>query len=771
MVQVGNETNNGVAGVTDWPGMAQIFSAGSAAVRDVFPDALVAVHFTNPERAGSYAAIAQNLDTHGVDYDVFASSYYPFWHGTLSNLTTVLTTVAETYDKQVMVAETSWNYTLEDGDGHENTIKPTSGFTQYPSSVQGQATAVRDVMQAVTDVGPAGLGVFYWEPAWLPVGPPSQLETNKVLWETYGSGWASSFAGGYDPEDAGEWFGGSSWDNQAMFDVDGAPLESLNVFRYARTGATAPREVVSIAPVALSVPDGEQITLPATVDVTYNDGATEAQPVTWSGAVDWVRGPGTYTITGSTSAGLAVRATVTVTAVNYVVNHSFEDTDVSMWTLTGTGASMVADPDAADGARAVKFWAAGAYSFDVEQTVTGVPAGTYRVTASSQGGSTGPGDTLALQATSGGRDLTTPITLSGWRAFSTAAIDDVVVGDDGTVTVGATFSLSAGAWGTFDDVRLTRVVTGESVDTSALRSAVDAGRAVDRALFTVESLTALDLALETADVVLAGSRATQEDVDAAAALVTSAIAGLVEVQAALTDVAVSPPARASYTVGDTFDRTGMVVTATYTDGTTRDVTDRATFSTPDMSVAGPQVVRASFGGRSASVSITVTTAPAPPSHDAPVISLDSTTVRAGDPVTVRVSGLEVPEIEVGIASVYQRLGSAGVTDGSTSVTVIVPANLAAGIHHLQVRVPGGVLLAQAEVTVTAAAAAAGPAASASTPSSTTRASGPLARTGAEVGAVLAVAVVLVGAGAALVILRRRRAMQSVKSVDSVGPVE
>jgi len=53
MVQVGNETNNAVAGVTGWPGMSKIFSAGSAAVRDVFPDALVAVHFTNPETAAA----------------------------------------------------------------------------------------------------------------------------------------------------------------------------------------------------------------------------------------------------------------------------------------------------------------------------------------------------------------------------------------------------------------------------------------------------------------------------------------------------------------------------------------------------------------------------------------------------------------------------------------------------------------------------------------------------------------------------------------------
>ncbi|MEP7763599.1 glycosyl hydrolase 53 family protein [Sanguibacter sp. 25GB23B1] len=752
MVQVGNETNNGVAGVTGLANMSKIFAAGSGAVREVFPDALVALHFTNPERAGSYASIAAGLDTYGVEYDVFASSYYPFWHGSLQNLTSVLTDVAATYDKKVMVAETSWNYTLEDGDGHENTIKPSSGFTQYPSSVQGQATAVRDVMQAVTDVGPAGLGVFYWEPAWLPVGTPAQLDQNKVLWETHGSGWATSFAGEYDPEDAGEWYGGSSWDNQAMFDATGAPLESLNVFRYARTGTTAPLEVVSIEAVEIAVLDGDPITLPGTVDVTYNDGSVEAHPVTWSNAVDWIRGPGTYQVTGTTVDGLTASATISVTAENHVANHSFEDDDLSMWTLTGTGASVTPDVDAAHGANALKFWLGTAYTFGIEQTVTGVPAGTYRLTATSQGGAAGASDEMLLRATSGGQESTAPIRLDGWQVYSTATVDEVVVGGDGTVTVGATFALSAGAWGNLDDIRLTLVEATEVVDTTALQSAVAEARGIDRAQFTPTSLATLDTAIETAEVVLAGSRASQTDVDAAATLVSSALDGLVTVEVELVSIAVTPPARADYTVGDVFDRTGMAVTATYADETTRDVTTEAVFSSPDMSVAGAQLVTVSFGGRSASVPITVAVAPTPEEPSAPVISLDTPSLRAGEPVTVRVTGLDVPEIEVGIASEYQRLGSAVVTDGSASVTVAIPATLAAGVHHLQVRGPDGVLLAQAEVTVTATA----PVAGAAVPSSTTGTSGSLARTGAEIGAILAVAAVLVGAGAALLVLRRRR---------------
>ena len=774
MVQVGNETNNGVAGVTGWAGMSQIFSAGSSAVREVYPDALVAVHFTNPERAGSYASIAKQLDTYGVDYDVFASSYYPFWHGSLSNLTTVLDQVATTYDKQVMVAETSWNYTLEDGDGHENTIKPSSGFTQYPSSVQGQATAVRDVMQAVTDVGPEGIGVFYWEPAWLPVGTPDQLEQNKLLWEAHGSGWASSYAAEYDPEDAGEWFGGSSWDNQAMFDFRGAPLESLRVFQYARTGATAPREVVGVEQVAVTVADGSPVALPATVQVTYNDGSVEAHPVTWSTSADWIRGPGTYTVTGRTTDGTVVTATVTVTAVNHVVDHSFEDASTAPWTLSGpgagTGASITADGDAADGARALKFWDDAPYSFAVEQTITGVPAGTYTLTAKSQGGAVGPTDTLTLSASSGGTELTAPITLAGWRQFSTATVGDVVVGADGTVTIAARYSLSAGAWGNLDDLRLTQVETTGSVDTSSLENALAAAKTVDRSLYTPESLASLDLAVETAGVVLSGSRATQDDVDAATALVDAAVAGLVEIEAELVSIAVTPPTRTTYAVGDTFDPAGMTVTATYADGSTADVTAQATVTGTDFSTPGTKALTVTFEDQTATVVVTVDGTTTPEVPGTPEMTLSATSVTAGDDVTVTVTGLELPEVEIGIESEYQRLAGVTVTDGTASATVTIPATLEAGTHTLQARDASGVVLAQAEITVAAAAVvtptdpsapgtteptgAATPAAGSGTG---TTATGTLSQTGADVALLAGLTTLLVAAGATVLVLRRHRA--------------
>lgn len=242
MVQIGNEINNGLAGETDAESVYALLQSASGAVRAVSKDIQIAVHYTNPEKAG-FIDFAAKLEEAGLDYDVFGVSYYPYWHGTLENLSTVLKTIREENGKDVMIMETSYAYTKKDGDGFSNSIGEGAKVDwRYDVSVQGQAEAVRDVANTVCQAG--GMGVFYWEPAWIPVNVWTQgsgdartiYESNKAAWETYGCGWASSYSAEYDPEDAGKWYGGSSWDNQALFAFDGTPLESLKVFQYMLGG-------------------------------------------------------------------------------------------------------------------------------------------------------------------------------------------------------------------------------------------------------------------------------------------------------------------------------------------------------------------------------------------------------------------------------------------------------------------------------------------------------------------------------------------------------
>jgi len=538
MVQIGNETNNGVAGLTGWDDMAKVFSAGSAAVRAEAPDTLVALHFTNPERAGFYANVAAQLDRRGVDYDVFASSYYPFWHGTPANLTAVLKQIADTYGKKVMVAETSWAFTLDDGDGHGNVIDLPSEATQYPVSVQGQADAVRAVVQAVADVGDAGIGVYYWEPAWLPVGPPSQLDVNKGLWERDGSGWASSFAGEYEPEDAGHWYGGSAWDNQALFGFDGTASDALNIFSYVRTGAAAPRVVEAVQPVALQLTEGDAVTLPVEVTVRYNDGSTEQQAVTWSDAAQYIEGIGSYSVVGVTAAGLAASATVTVSARNFLRNPGFEDADTSMWTTSGTGLTLRAWDDPRSGTNSAHFYSASAYSFELAQTVSDLPAGSYVARASLQGDGEGADGRASLSlSTPASTGAPTGFAFDGWRVWSTPVTEAVQVAEGGTATVRVASSLPAGAWGTLDDFELVRAPEA-GVDTTALRSQRDAAAAVDPAQYVEESAAGIAGAIARADIVLAATAPSADAVAGAIAALETALDALV-----LRDAATAAPAR------------------------------------------------------------------------------------------------------------------------------------------------------------------------------------------------------------------------------------
>ena len=239
MVQIGNEINYGMAGERSASDVVELLKAGSKAVRETAEsqkqDIKIVVHYTRITQPGNLYMLIKNLVDEELDFDIIGLSFYPFWDGTMENMQTVVKNIQEKYDKEVIIAETSYCYTSEDGDGSGNSLKGTNDLVKgYDASVQGQTSMIRDVFAAANEAG--ATGVFYWEGTWIPVGEAT--EDNSAIWEKYGSGWASSYASDYDPEDAGLYYGGCSWDNQAFFDFDGHPLASLNVFKYLKFGTT-----------------------------------------------------------------------------------------------------------------------------------------------------------------------------------------------------------------------------------------------------------------------------------------------------------------------------------------------------------------------------------------------------------------------------------------------------------------------------------------------------------------------------------------------------
>lgn len=239
MVQIGNEINYGMSGEKSPDKVIALLKQGSRAVREIAAkeskDIKIVVHYTRITEPPKLYTLVKSLETNGLDYDVIGLSYYPFWDGTFANMQKVVSKIKSEYNKEVVIAETSYCYTSEDGDGTESSLKGTTDLVEgYPATPQGQTSMVRDVIAAANEAGASG--VFYWEGAWLPVGPADA--DNSPIWEKYGSGWASSFASDYDPEDAGLYYGGCSWDNQAFFDFEGHPLASINVWKYLKYGTT-----------------------------------------------------------------------------------------------------------------------------------------------------------------------------------------------------------------------------------------------------------------------------------------------------------------------------------------------------------------------------------------------------------------------------------------------------------------------------------------------------------------------------------------------------
>ena len=466
MVQIGNEINNGMSGETDVANIRKLLTAGSKAVREAAVNSgkeiLVAVHYTNIDDMKKLDTLLTGLQVKEIDYDIVGLSFYPYWHGTMDDLKNAITHIRNTYGKKVYVAENAYCYTAEDGDGSANSVEGTDDLAEgYSASVQGQANEVRDVCAATSESGAEG--IFYWEGTWIPVGPADA--DNSALWEKYGSGWASSYASGYDPKDAGQYYGGCSWDNQAMFDFTGHPLASLKVFKYLKYGATAPLAVDSIPAVTVACNIGTDPELPDTVSVIYNDRSEAQVPVTWNTddvtAVDTENG-GNFTVSGTLEDGTEITAAVTVDRINYVQNPSFEDSDTSMWTVNYSGETDPTDyqvkaADAHSGEVAFHFWSGSAdMDFSIEQSFTDLEPGTYELSAFSQGGDLSDDAYMDLYALVNGRELTAPFKLTTYADWQNPAIPEIKV-TDGSLTIGVRYKCNVNSWGTLDDVTLYKI--------------------------------------------------------------------------------------------------------------------------------------------------------------------------------------------------------------------------------------------------------------------------------------------------------------------------
>lgn len=166
LVQVGNEVMYGMAGVnvapydkadSDWSAFLLLMDSGCKAVRQECPHAKIIIHSDRPCNAAYNKYFYNRLAD--IDYDVIGLSYYPFWHGTLSDLDIALTSLErEQPTKKVQVVETAYNFQWWPSSGINYDTRKT-----WDCSADGQYLFLKDLVTTLSAHQNVE-GLSYWFP-------------------------------------------------------------------------------------------------------------------------------------------------------------------------------------------------------------------------------------------------------------------------------------------------------------------------------------------------------------------------------------------------------------------------------------------------------------------------------------------------------------------------------------------------------------------------------------------------------------------------------
>ncbi len=122
--------------------------AGARAGNPAGHQLLIMMHYDQGGNNQLSQAFFQNLVSRGVPFDLIGLSYYPFFHGTMSQMRANVDALATQFHKKIVIAETQYAWTLANGDSTGDFVWQTSQVSAgYPASPGGQLSFVTDDRQ------------------------------------------------------------------------------------------------------------------------------------------------------------------------------------------------------------------------------------------------------------------------------------------------------------------------------------------------------------------------------------------------------------------------------------------------------------------------------------------------------------------------------------------------------------------------------------------------------------------------------------------------
>lgn len=209
IIQIGNETDNGFLWnygrvwnqfSDNWSNYASLVNEAIRAIREVDTEGSVKImlHVADLENAIFFF---NELNAFSVDFDMIGLSYYPQFHTKyLTLVQSKLNELATTFDKDILMVEVAYPFTLDWNDNLGNFIGSSDQIlSEYAATPEGQKAYFNWLVNTIKNIpNNRGIGFCYWAPDWV------------------------AFSGNENTSSSG-----SAWENQCMFDFD---LKALPVF-------------------------------------------------------------------------------------------------------------------------------------------------------------------------------------------------------------------------------------------------------------------------------------------------------------------------------------------------------------------------------------------------------------------------------------------------------------------------------------------------------------------------------------------------------------
>ena len=207
-VQIGNEINNGMLwddgkiyqnNQTNFNPLIELLNAGVDAVRATSSTTKIIIHLASSNNHLQFFNFFLAILAAGVDLDIIAGSYYSYWNGSLAAVKDNFDQLSIQFEKDILLVETAQAFTLKPNPNGINIYGPMQNVAStYPATIAGQSQLVYDTLSMMTQIsGGRGLGMVYWEPAWIPIEGVENF---------------------------------TSWANQAFFTYEGQVIPSLFTF-------------------------------------------------------------------------------------------------------------------------------------------------------------------------------------------------------------------------------------------------------------------------------------------------------------------------------------------------------------------------------------------------------------------------------------------------------------------------------------------------------------------------------------------------------------